>query len=331
MPHVFPLIEVVIDRTSVALHKFIHVQAQRADCSASCRPMSDRGIVSIENLQLPFGLIAPDVWGKDKEQPALVSIKTTLEEGFGTAAQKDALDESTLHYGNLAKRIRASCKQNHGVFDFLEATRTVVIDMGRRVDGMSRLNAFVVTLKLPKATMAGEEVQVIDSADFIRSASSGSHYAWRRKFVLRRVHVMSLIGVNRNEREVKQPLIATVELDHDRSFNLLEMGIEQHVVQVCELSLHHTDALRNSHPSVDDCDLFFRDVGVFGRLRRRWLRSSTGRKRNSLYASQIRNLQTAGNYLRRCPIGRTCARMKVQALCHGCHGWREEHAVYIAG
>jgi len=66
---------------------------------------NNQDIISVKNLQLPAGVVAPDVWGKAKEQPALLTVSLVLRgEGFGKAAEGDRLDASTIHYGELSKR-----------------------------------------------------------------------------------------------------------------------------------------------------------------------------------------------------------------------------------
>ncbi len=68
-------------------------------------PNNNQDIISVKNLQLPAGVVAPDVWGKAKEQPALLTVSLVLRgEGFGKAAEGDRLDASTIHYGELSKR-----------------------------------------------------------------------------------------------------------------------------------------------------------------------------------------------------------------------------------
>ncbi|KAK0939385.1 hypothetical protein LTR29_009001 [Friedmanniomyces endolithicus] len=70
---------------------------------------NNQDIISVKNLQLPAGVVAPDVWGKAKEQPALLTVSLVLRgEGFGKAAAGDRLDASTIHYGELSKRESSS-------------------------------------------------------------------------------------------------------------------------------------------------------------------------------------------------------------------------------
>nr|POE99514.1 putative utp--glucose-1-phosphate uridylyltransferase [Quercus suber] len=71
--------------------------------------------ISITNLSLPHPVLAPDVWGNAKAQPAALSLTVQLRGEFQSAASRDALDASTLHYGELAKHIRSACCEGLGV------------------------------------------------------------------------------------------------------------------------------------------------------------------------------------------------------------------------
>ena len=78
-------------------------------------------VILLQNLQLPHGVVDRNCWGEAKEQPALVSVKLWLRDGFGSTAGSDALDQTTIHYGQLAKRIRASNGANQTVVELFEA------------------------------------------------------------------------------------------------------------------------------------------------------------------------------------------------------------------
>ena len=194
----------------------------------------DTNIISIKCLQLPAGIVAPDVWGKLKEQPALVSVKLVLRgKGFSSAASKDELDESTLHYGQLAKSIRARCSRaEQRVSDVSTAVNLVVESMATKrgkIDG-KEWSSFVVAhsivdVVLPKASMAGEKVTVTSERNY---DEAGGLLESEGQYVIDDVKVMTLVGVNGYERTAKQPLVARLGVswpgDHVHDLGIHDSG-----------------------------------------------------------------------------------------------------------
>lgn len=168
--------------------------------------------VSIRNLHLPHGITAPDVWGKTKEQPGLVSLKLTLRDGFSGTASEDGLDAS-IHYGQLAKRIRAENHPGQTVYDVLDAARGVVHTMASMGPGTKFLLARAdLEVLLPKASMAGEAVTLTHALHF---DAGGHSESLERVFTVRNVKLMVLIGVNAYERTAKQPVVAYIAITWD--------------------------------------------------------------------------------------------------------------------
>ena len=165
--------------------------------------------VSVKNLQLPFGVLAPNVWGKLKEQPVLVTVVLHLNQGFASAASKDALDENTIHYGELAKQIRAVCTANQTILDILSNVEGVVGEMGKRKDGSFRVSLAAIDINLLKASVFGQMVTV---ARELRYDNFGQVETSQMSFTVQDTKIMTLIGVNDYERTGPQPVLASLEL-----------------------------------------------------------------------------------------------------------------------
>ncbi|KAK4626892.1 hypothetical protein CLAFUW4_04046 [Fulvia fulva] len=165
--------------------------------------------ISIKSLQLPHGIIAPDVWGKPKEQPALVNITLNLHHGFHSAAGADKLDDSTIHYGTLAKKVRSSCIPSQNPGDLSHNVENAIAEMARKSEGKFIVARSIVEVVLPKASMDGEGIRL---TNITRYDESGKTLAVERIFSIEAVKIMTLIGVNSYERSQKQPLITTISL-----------------------------------------------------------------------------------------------------------------------
>lgn len=198
--------------------------------------------ISLTNLQLPHPVLAPDVWGVPKAQPALVNLTLQLRAPFHTAADGDALDGSTMHYGMLAKRIRSACGEGG---DGREVTRKVAecvdeLGRGKEEEGRPRGNVVRsarVEVRFPKAGMYGElGVMMAETWAWGKEGGDG-----RREVMmvgLPDVKVMTLVGVNACERTARQPVMVglwvrgVVEGDGLRGW-AATFRMERVLVQVC--------------------------------------------------------------------------------------------------
>lgn len=161
--------------------------------------------ICITNLSLPHPVSALDVWGKQKEQPAVLDIALTLRgSGFSSAASLDKLDDSTIHYGNLAKKLRAGCVAGMNIEDMLNASEKGIQEMGMKGEGKFIVRESRVEVGLCKASMFGEDVRVVSVR---RYGSDGKVESQRRGLEVREVKVMVLVGVNGYERQARQPLV----------------------------------------------------------------------------------------------------------------------------
>ncbi|KAK4504491.1 hypothetical protein PRZ48_005407 [Zasmidium cellare] len=206
---------------------------------ADPRPLSS-DTITLTNLQLPHGIIAPDVWGKPKEQPALITLSLLLQgSGFGSAAQGDKLDDSTIHYGNLAKKIRAGCVEGQSAGDLSAVVEKSILEMGMKSAGRFIVARASVEVVLPKASMFGDGGVTLGTTTSYDE--TGRVLGVGRVFGVKGIKVMTLIGVNGYERSQKQPLVVSVLL-HLRS-EVRETGsgetvalfnLEQMVVQIIQ-------------------------------------------------------------------------------------------------
>ncbi|TKA75089.1 hypothetical protein B0A55_05601 [Friedmanniomyces simplex] len=174
-------------------------------------PTNNQDIISVKNLQLPCGVVAPDVWGKAKEQPALLTLTLVLRgEGFGSAAGGDRLDGSTIHYGELSKRIRSACSTQGQTAGHVSAhAERIISEMSRKTSTSFITARSVVEVHLPKASMYGDGVTLTNITEY---DERGRTRAAQRIFVVREVKLMLLVGVNSYERSGKQPVLASIWL-----------------------------------------------------------------------------------------------------------------------
>jgi dihydroneopterin aldolase len=190
--------------------------------------LTTQAVVSVRNLQLPSGAIAPNIWLERKEQPALASVSLWLRNSFTSAASQDALDDSTVHYGELSKRVRAGCTFQEGQRSALEAVLAAAEHMARKPKpGGDKFVAKRIAAKvtLPKASAFGDALTLSEVRTYdAKGAKTGGF----RTFTCKNLKVPTLIGVNAYERKGRQPLVVDFAIDFDsEAYELL--GSEQHM------------------------------------------------------------------------------------------------------
>ena len=166
--------------------------------------------IAIERLQYPSAIVAPNVWGLQKEQPAYFNIRINLRQSFKTAASKDVLDDSTIHYGDLAKRIRAACTPGLGPLDALDKAEGVIQAIGTKPRSHFIIADAHIDLCLPKASMYGTLLHLDRWLEF---NEYGTVTDGCTLFELRDLRLMGLIGVNDYERTAKQPIDVTLAVN----------------------------------------------------------------------------------------------------------------------
>ncbi|KAL2271201.1 hypothetical protein VTJ83DRAFT_572 [Remersonia thermophila] len=200
--------------------------------------------VAVRNLQTALRLSGRDAWGREgRTQPCLVSVEVRFRHGFGLTARGDRLGRETVHYGLLSKAVLrcveefeaagAGSAEAHGVKDVLAA-------VWARLTGLATVRFLSVTVGLPKASLLGEEVRLTASAVFDASRAGGPVEARAAALEICRLRVPTLVGVNDNEREAKQFVIATVTVEGFAGGEDSYVEIERNVVQTMEASAFET-------------------------------------------------------------------------------------------
>jgi len=161
--------------------------------------------VSVKNIlvqtPLTYGL---DAWGRMKDQPCLISVHLSFKSGFDSAANQDALDASTMHYGLLSKNLRKLPGSSQWG-DLGQMARHVLEAVKQTPPGLDILEDATVEIKLPKASLLGEAVICVRKFDF-------EPYNESTLLHLSNLCIPTLIGVNDNERTAKQKLLINVWL-----------------------------------------------------------------------------------------------------------------------
>jgi dihydroneopterin aldolase len=173
-----------------------------------------QAVVSVRNLQLPSGAIAPNIWHETKEQPALGSVSLWLRESFTSAASQDALDDSTVHYGELSKRVRANYENKDGQRSALNGMFQAAEHMARKPkpDGNDKFVAkrIAARLTLPKASAFGDELALSEVRLYDEKGTKTHTFA---TFSCKNLRIPTLIGVNAYERKGRQPLVVDFAVD----------------------------------------------------------------------------------------------------------------------
>ncbi|GIZ42905.1 hypothetical protein CKM354_000615300 [Cercospora kikuchii] len=203
---------------------------------------SSQDKIEIQGLQLPSPVLAPDVWGNQKEQPATVNVKLLLRSTFQSASEKDKLDDSTIHYGNLAKAIRSNSTSSQTVGDVLSGTEQAVYQLALKGEGNFVVKESAVEVHLPKGSMLGSEAVVSSRTTWDQK---GGRQETQEGFEVRDVAIPTLIGVNAYERGLKQPLVVTFGLEWrtaDQQSQQKEalFALEKEVVNIVQETAYET-------------------------------------------------------------------------------------------
>lgn len=226
--------------------------------------------VRVRNLQT--SIEGPsDAWNrKGKQQPISVSASVMLKEAFDTSSSADKVADDTVHYGLLSKAILASlegkrpqhlAKETSGdaastnrVSSLRDVVNTIwedltnqdangktnVIDAEEEVKSflkVSTIRCFELTAHLPKASLLGNGVSLTRIALFGRDGESRPQPRGM-SLKIHNLRVPTLIGVNGNERQAKQVVAATIEID---KFNIEEDVFTMIEAETVEVSEYYMD------------------------------------------------------------------------------------------
>ncbi|KAI9828545.1 MAG: hypothetical protein M1819_006602 [Sarea resinae] len=193
-------------------------------------------IVSIQDLTLlPIGI---DAWGRPgKPQPVTASVRISLAQPFESAASEDVVDESTVHYGVLAKRIAGAVAAKNGdVGGMLGLLEVLLEACCQCVSRPLCVQAVEVEATWLKASLLGDGVHGWLKRGFGNTGNICLGLG------VKGVRVPCLIGVNANERTMKQLAIASVAIDGVAGMSAMDGGgeVEQILVKTIEESSFET-------------------------------------------------------------------------------------------
>ncbi|KAM0427464.1 hypothetical protein ACHAPT_007424 [Fusarium lateritium] len=182
-------------------------------------------VVRVRNLQTTIQ--GPkDAWGRGaKLQPLLVSAEVSLTQAFGASSADDKVASDTVHYGLLSKAILSTLghlpKSGLSLSDVLNELWINLT--GFRCNGLKGpstgeaksfldinfIRRLTISLVLPKASLMGSAIRLSGSALFSNSSITSRSL----ELGLEGLRVPTLIGVNSNERNAKQVVVANVRID----------------------------------------------------------------------------------------------------------------------
>jgi dihydroneopterin aldolase len=198
--------------------------------------------VRIKNLQSSI-VGPPDAWGRPgKQQPVLVSVDIHFRDAFDSSSARDQLNADTVHYGQLSKAILEVIvpvsHQQEVQGSYIEVDRSSLRFhsglLWRRLTGIHPLNPngrdagppepvlininrlayMCITLRLPKASLLGEAITFSEALclknDLLTQFPPILYNSCLR---IHRLRVPTLVGVNSNERQMKQAVVVDVAVD----------------------------------------------------------------------------------------------------------------------
>ncbi|XDG06903.1 hypothetical protein ABKA04_006518 [Annulohypoxylon sp. FPYF3050] len=125
----------------------------------------------------------------------------------------------------------------------------------------AKLRSLVLTIALPKASLLGAGVSLTTTASFREEfvgkggddkvkeqvQSKNPLKSYSRSLRIQGLHVPTLIGVNSNEREAKQMVVADVEVDRYDAVDDVHSDLEKIIVETIEASSFQTLEALASH------------------------------------------------------------------------------------
>jgi dihydroneopterin aldolase len=177
--------------------------------------------ITLRNLHVTVKA-GTDAWGREKPQPALITVTISLAKPFDSAAKEDAVDGSTVHYGKLSKRIISDVEHLDHHLSTPALARTIMHSVAQTA-GSTDLKAVEIDIFYPKGSLLG------DGAGYTYSVF-GDYLS--EVIYLRNVRIPCLIGVNANERERQQPVVVNLWLESLPHKNGLLPDVEHEMVEV---------------------------------------------------------------------------------------------------
>jgi FolB domain-containing protein len=159
--------------------------------------------ICVQNLEVTANA-GVDVWGRRKSQRTQITVTLHLARPFDSAAEADALDKSTVHYGKLSKDIQ---NRVHSLPEWKTTSGLAgeILKQIMETKGDTGLIATEIDVLYPKSSMLGE------GAGFsLSSTHVGEDLEISTVLYIRNVRIPCLIGVNSNERTAKQPVVVNL-------------------------------------------------------------------------------------------------------------------------
>jgi dihydroneopterin aldolase len=164
--------------------------------------------IAVRNLQVTVNA-GQDAWGREKTQPALLTVTLSLTKSFNSAAAADALDGSTIHYGQLSKVIEAGVEnstQHYTSSQLASRVGSCIFEAAGETD----LHAYEIEIFYPKGSLLGDgagwSYSELEVPRHGRFSSEALH--------LRNLRIPCIIGINANEREHAQPVVVNLWLEN---------------------------------------------------------------------------------------------------------------------
>lgn len=186
--------------------------------------------VSVNRLHVDSTNAGYDIWGRPKAQPVSISITISLSHPFSSAAATDTVNDSTVHYGKLSKAIISMIDSSKSTWKPAEElVQDVVLSAMTAASRKEVVAAIEVDACFTKGCRNGEGVSVL--LKYIPGTAQTSI-----AMCLRKMGFAVLVGVNENERTMKQRVVVSVWIDGvDRVFTDSYFEAEQIVEKVSVL------------------------------------------------------------------------------------------------
>lgn len=185
--------------------------------------------VSVRNIDLICNA-GYDIWGREKPQRVLISVALSMADTFASAAQTDTVDASTVHYGHLSKSIISKVESQT---QWLSATELLylVLSAARAAPSSPTAIALIeAEIMFTKASRAGEGIS-------LKLYHTPQSDLTTTVLTLHRARLLALIGVNSNERTMKQMIIVSIAVDRVKG-HIAERGFE--IEQIVEKTVNES-------------------------------------------------------------------------------------------
>ncbi|KAF2875977.1 hypothetical protein BDV95DRAFT_484538 [Massariosphaeria phaeospora] len=170
--------------------------------------------ITVRNLEATVDA-GVDVWGRKRKQRAFITVTLSLTKPFDSAAAADALDHSTVHYGQLSKAIQNHVEQQNSIVGW-QSTKDLVrgiSECASHIIKATRIRSMETDVCYLKGSMFGDGAGYKIGVLFQDDSNNLPESQFYRILYLRNVRIPCIIGVNPNERQQKQPVIINLAIE----------------------------------------------------------------------------------------------------------------------